>query len=113
MSLYAMACAAEKEINTYRHADIDKWAKAIDPVLEAASECTIGNDCVEDIQVSDTELSIRTSYSVRCCAQNNDMTLPIIILESADPILAATKYRLERELSNTRHEFKLAQDRLA
>ena len=102
MNLYDRTLAAESDVSTYRSANIDEWIAAIDPVLQAAGECAIGGDKVDDITVSAKTLAIRTSYSVRCCAQTNDMSLPISILEAENPIQAATRYRVGRELAEAK-----------
>ena len=102
MNLYDRTLAAESDVSTYRSANIDEWIAAIDPVLKAAGECAIGSDKVDDITVSAKKLTIRTSYSVRCCAQTNDMSLPISILEADNPIQAATRYRLGKELAEAK-----------
>ena len=109
MNLYDLTVAAEQDVSTYRSADIDEWRAAIDPVLKAAGECTVGNDKVDDITLSKNELRIRTSYSVRCCAQTNDMSLPISIVRSENPVQAATHYRVGKELSEAKSRLAAAQ----
>lgn len=109
MNLYDQTLAAESDVSTYRSANIDEWIAAIDPVLKAAGECAIGSDKVDGITVSAKTLTIRTSYSVRCCAQNNDMSLPISILTADNPIQAATRYRLGKELAEANTRLAAAQ----
>jgi hypothetical protein len=109
MNLYDQTLAAESEVSIYRSANISEWIEAIDPVLKAAGECSIGRDTVDDISVSETTLTIRTSYSVRCCPQNNDMSLPISVLKADNPIQAATHYRLGNELAEAKTSLSAAQ----
>lgn len=109
MSLHDLTVAAEQEFATYRDANIDEWRAAIDPVLKAAGECVIGNDKVDDIEVSAKEIRIRASYSVRCCAQTNDMRLPAFIVKSENPVQAATRYRIDKELSVAKSRLAAAQ----
>lgn len=109
MNLYDLTVAAEQDVSTYRSADIDEWRAAIDPVLKAAGECAVGNDKVDDITLTKTELRIRTSYSVRCCAQTNDMSLPISIIRAENPVQAATHYRVGKELLDAKSRLAAAQ----
>ena len=109
MNLYEQTLAVESAVSTYRSANIDAWIEAIDPVLTAAGECAIGNDQVDDITVSEQTLTIRTSYSVRCCAQTNDMSLPIFILKANNPIQAATRYQISNELAESKTRLAAAQ----
>jgi hypothetical protein len=102
MNLYELTLAAESEVSMYRNADIDKWIMEIDPVFRAAGVCTIGTDKVEDITVSATTLTVRTSYSVRCCSQTQHICLPIQILKEDKPIQAAMRYKLEKALSDAK-----------
>lgn len=113
MNLYDLTLAAESEVSTYRSADIDEWRAAIDPVLKAAGECVVGTDKVDDISVSAKTLTIRTSYSVRCCAQNNSMSIPVAILKAENPVQAATRYRLGNELVEAKNRMAAAQRALA
>jgi hypothetical protein len=78
-------------------------------VLKAAGECAIGHDTVDDITVSKAMLTIRKSYSVRCCAQTDDMSLPISILKAENPIQEATRYRLSKELVEAKTSLSAAQ----
>lgn len=109
MNLYDLTVAAEQDVSTYRSADIDEWRAAIDPVLKAAGECAVGNDKVDDITLAKNELRIRTSYSVRCCAQTNDMSLPLEIVKAENPVQAATRYRVGKELVEARNRLASAQ----
>jgi len=109
MNLYDLTVAAEQQVSTYCSANIDEWRDAIDPVLEAAGECTIGKDHVDDITVSEDEISIRTSYSVRCCEQSNDMSVPLSIVKAENPIQAANRYRVGNELEDARSRLAAAQ----
>jgi len=109
MNLYDLTLAAESEVSTYRSADIDEWRAAIDPVLKAAGECAVGSDKVDDISLSANTLTIRTSYSVRCCAQTNSMSIPVSILKAENPVQAATRFRLGNELAEAKNRMAAAQ----
>ena len=109
MSLLNLTFEAAKEVSTYRSPDLSAWRAAIDPVLIAAGLTTIGSDCVEDIEIGEDTLYIRTSYSVRCCAQTNDIRIPVFILETNNPVQAATLYRLGNELKDARSRLASAQ----
>ena len=113
MNLYDLTLAAESKVSTYRSANIDEWCAAIDPVLKADGECVVGGDKVDDISVSESTLTIRTSYSVRCCAQTNDMSIPVDILKAGNPVQAATRYRISRELAEAKSRLAATQRDLA
>lgn len=108
-TLYQRTLDAALNVRTYKNADIDDWIAEIDPILKAAGECVIGRDKVESILVSDKDVSIETSYSVRCCDQSNEMSIPLHILNSDDPAKAANKFRIESELKNVMHQKSCAQ----
>ena len=62
MNLYELTIEAESNVSRYRHADIDEWCKAIDPVLKAAGKCNIDKDTVTDITIATDFVYIRTEY---------------------------------------------------
>jgi hypothetical protein len=70
-------------------------------------ECTIGNDKIEQLYLSNDSLEIRTSYSVRCCAQENDMSIPLSVLEADNPIKKARETFLTKELAEAEYQVKL------
>lgn len=109
MNLYDLTVAAEQDVSTYRSADIEEWRAAIDPVLKAAGEHVVGKDSVDDIALTDTELRIIASYSVRCCDQTRYMRLPIYIVMAENPVRAATHYRVGKELSEAKSRLAAAQ----
>lgn len=109
MNLYDLTLDAEAKVATYRSVNIDEWIEAIDPILKAAGQCTIDRDKVDDITMSSSSLKIQTSYSVRCCAQTNDISIPMSILTADDPIRAATLYRLYNELTEAKQRMSAAQ----
>lgn len=111
-TLYDRTLEASAEVSRLKHPDIDDWIKEIDLVLSAAGECLIGSDKVEMILIYDNHVSIETSYSVRCCAQSNEMSIPTSVLTADDPIKAANKFRLDRELNSIPLEKQSAQKKL-
>ena len=113
MNLYDLTLDAEAKVATYRSVNIDEWIEAIDPILKAAGQCTIDRDKVDDITMSSSSLKIQTSYSVRCCAQTNDISIPMSILTADDPIRAATLYRLYNELTEAKQRMSAAQYELS
>lgn len=102
MTLYEMTVAAESALAIYKHPNLDDWIAAIDPVLKAAGEFTIGRDTVADISISNQTLTIETHYSVRGCAQANSICIPLSVIQAENPLQAATGYRLNCELTEAR-----------
>ncbi len=116
MNLLEMTHEAINQVGTYLNPDLDNWKNEIDNILSALGENTIGGDKVENIGFyfwSNQEyLEIKTSYSVRCCEQSNEMHIPIYILESENPIKEARRYFLSKELEEAKHKVNLAQKEL-
>jgi hypothetical protein len=104
MNLYELTCDASQKLNTYKHPDLDEWIEAIDPILNALGECMINNDQVYAIDVEKTYVNIITHYSVRCCSQSNDMTIPIEVLNAEDPIKKAKQIKASKNLEETEYE---------
>ena len=109
MSLYALTAQAECDFFVLRRPNVDEWIAAIDPVLLSAGECCIGNDRIDDITLGENELRITTSYSVRGCVQTNDLRLPVYILKADEPVRAAYRYRINKELGEAKRELATSQ----
>lgn len=108
-SLYDLTVEAQDAIETYKSPDIREWIAAIDPVLEAMNSLTIGKDYVEYIRIGQKDLDITTSYTVRNCRNTNDISLPISILRSANPIREATMFRLTHAIAKNKEAIASAQ----
>ena len=102
MNLYELTLNAESQVEIYKNPDIDEWRVAIDPVLRAVGQPTVGQDTVESICLDRSELSITTSYSVRCCDQTNYIRLPLNILKAEDPVKAANLFRLKNAIETVK-----------
>lgn len=109
MDLYELTLSAEEAVTTYRHPDIRDWIEAIDPVLAATGEPGIGRDSVDSVNVSDGVLTITTSYSVMNCPDSSTCSLPVTILQAADPIQAAKRYKLEEAVVRAKSDLGDAQ----
>ncbi len=108
MNLYDLTVAASNAVDYYKSPDLDEWITQIDEVLYAAGESVIGNDRVEHIRLDPVDLCIHTSYSVRCCRQTNDLTIPVFILKSDDPLRAAYEHRLTKALARANYTLEAA-----
>lgn len=107
MNLLEMTQEAINQFDMYRYPDLDDWREHIDKVLSELGECTIGNDKIERLYLSNQSLEIRTSYSVRCCSQENDMSIPLEVLEADAPIKKARETFLTKELAEAEYQLKL------
>ena len=110
MNLVDLTLEAASAVTHLRKPNLDDWLKAIDPVLEAAGEPSIGRNTIEDIKVSDLTVEICTSYSVRGCDQSTNVRLPVAILIADNPIQAATRYKLSNALTEAKSRLKTAQN---
>lgn len=112
MNLYELTAQAQHDVNIYRSPDLSEWIAAIDPVLGAAGETVIGSDKVESIELHAHTLRIRTSYTVRCCAQTNDMEIPTSLLIAENPVKEATRYYLDKSLRESKAKLHAAEQEL-
>lgn len=112
MTLLEIIFDAERQVDTYKHPDLDILREAVDPVLTALGECTVGGDCVESIYVDDDHVHIMTSYSCRGCSNTNDMTIPMAIVEAENPVRAATELTLRKKLKRAVEELNYARAQL-
>ena len=110
MNLLEMTKHAESKFETYRNPDLSDWIAAIDPILEAVGECTIGRDTIDSIYLSKTGLNISTSYSVRCCAMNNRMFVPMEYLTVEDPIKLAKLRKLQSAIASAESGLEAAKN---
>ena len=104
MNLYELTLDAELQVDTYKNPEIDEWRAAIDPILQAAGQPIVGIDSVDFINLNTIELSITTSYSVRCCDQTNTIRIPLNILKAANPIKAANLFRLNKLIAKAKSD---------
>lgn len=103
---------AENAIDMYRHPNLDEFRAAVDPVLAALGQCTVDGDKVESISIGQDYVSITTSYSCRGCHNTNDSTIPMSIVEAADPVRAATERTLRKNLAKAVDELVAAKARI-
>jgi hypothetical protein len=103
---------AANQIDTYRHPDLQLFQAAVDPVLAALGESTIDSDSVESIYVGHKYVRITTSYYCRGCHNTSDSTIPMEIVEAADPVKAATEHVLRSKVAQADAELKIARDRI-
>lgn len=113
MNLYDQTLDAIAKFDELRHPPLDAWIKAIDPVLVAADQPPIGSDKVESISILNDELIISTSYSVMCCDQMSSMCLPLFIVQAVDPVQEATRFQLQKKLSDAKSRLAESQDNVA
>lgn len=110
MNLMEMTQDAIERIELYRAPNIDAWCDAIDPILKAAGELIIDDDAVIAIYFHYGFVHIETTYTSRGCDQYNSMRISIDILNSEDPIKAATLYRLEKEIKECENQYSYSRD---
>lgn len=113
MNLYDQTLDAIAKFDELRHPPLDAWIKSIDPVLVAADQPPIGSDKVESISILNDELIISTSYSVMCCDQMSSMCLPLSIVQASDPVQEATRFQLQKKLSDAKSRLAESQDNVA
>ncbi len=86
----------------------DEWVSEIDLILDAVGECTIRKDTIAKLELRTDSLKIIATYTCRGCYQENDITIPLFILQSENPLLTAKLYRLDKQLANAKNQLKIA-----
>lgn len=112
MTLLEETQQAVQKFQYYRYPNIDSWIEKIDEILLAIHKPRIGQDTLEEITLDDNYLTIHTSYSVRCCEQNNRMEIPLFILASKNPIKIAKNHYLENQMKEVQLEVEKAEKNL-
>lgn len=113
MNLYEMTRAAASEVAHVRNPNLDAWRAAIDEVLIAAGDCTVGKDKIESLTVSDSMLQITTSYVLRGCEMENDISIPIEVVMAENPVKAANLFRVDNLLRDAKTELETAVNRVS
>lgn len=109
-----MIADAIERIDTYKNPDTSAVEAVLDPILKAAGLQTIDNDRLVGLYINERagHLSITTEYSVRGCTSNNDMKLPLAVIDAADPLKAANGWRVDRRMRRAASEQTKAQKAL-
>lgn len=111
MNLIEMTEKSIRDFHVFREPDIGEWVAAIDTILEAAGESTIGEDSLESISLTEAGVHIVASFVSRGCSMSSEMYLPRRVLESEDPIKAANIYRLTNKIREVKNELSFARDK--
>lgn len=111
--LYKLIKDAAHDIGYYSHPDLTEFRSAIDPVLEALGESTIGADNVESIDFYPEFVKIESSYTCRGCGNTSDHTIPMVIVEAVDPVRAATEHTLRARLSESIQKLQHARNSIS
>lgn len=86
---------AMHKVDTYRSPNLDDFRAAINPVLAALNEGSIGEyDGVSSITETAKEVIINTEWMVRQCEQTSRLVIPAYIIDAVDPVKEATRYYL-------------------
>lgn len=112
--------SAASELDTYKHPDVSEVQRRLHNLLIAGGLGGIEHDRLDALTISGGVLRIRTSYSVRGCAQRGDFEIPTSVIDSADPIKAmkvlAKKRRLDKakvDVADAKRALASAEKRLA
>ena len=112
---------AAADIDQYRHPNVDEAKERLTELLNAAGVGGIGrDDRIHSISEEDGELRIETSFIIRGCESGDSYRIPSAIIDSDDPIKAATEWGLatrireaEDKLTEARQAFYRAEKKLA
>jgi hypothetical protein len=95
---------AERDINTFKHPNVDEAQLWLHNILVAAGLPGINLDSLDHLYIGDEDVCVTTSWSVRSCADSDTYRFPTFIIDAADPIKAARVWGLEAKLEDMRDQ---------
>lgn len=108
-----------EDIKTLKNPVISDWVEQIDLILTELGEPTIGRDKVVYVFFNQDRMLIRTEDNDGGCTRSNDMRIPLSVIESDNPQLAARDYKtaddiaiLENDISRAERQLQDKRDRL-
>ena len=117
MNLKELTLKAIDDIEVFRQPNISEWVQNIDPVLEASGQCNINYVHVASLYIGEDDgeptLYISTEYSVRGCMACNDMTIPMRIIMSDDPVAAATEHKRASDIHDLEYDIIVTEKALS
>ena len=119
MNLKELTLKAIHDVNRFRSPDVTEWVRQVDPVLRALGEAEVGSDRVvalytdtSDIHTGIPMVHITTEYEVRGGGSTNDADIPMYIIESADPVAAATEYKRVADIQALEYDIEVTEKAL-
>ena len=119
-SLRELALEASGALDLYRSPDIEEAQTRLGEVFRAAGKGNFHGVVITGIDFSGDWVSVSYEWSSRGCPMSDTDTIPARLLDEADPIKAATLWRLGRELAaaesgvqSAEAGLRLAHERLA
>lgn len=110
MNLKELTLKAINDIKVFRRPNINEWVQQIDPVLKAFGQCGVNSDSVTLLYIDEDDgeptLHISTEYSVRGCMDCNDMSIPVRIITSDDPVAAATEAKRQEDIHTLKYDIE-------
>jgi hypothetical protein len=80
---------AEYGVDTYKNPDLRGFREVINPICIALGLGSPGEDKITSIYQRYGFLHISTEYEVRCCVQTGNFDIPLDIIRSENPVVAA------------------------
>ena len=112
MNIRCIIDAAIEQIETCRTPDIDEAQALINSILQAANLGTTGKNRIERMRFRSGFLDVRSCYAGQRCDMSRDFHIPVAIIDADDPIKAASRWAVEKELKEARNDAKHAEERL-
>ena len=104
-SLYALTVDAAEMLELHGiNVDLKEWIAAINPVLAAAGQQLIGEGVVESVVISEKQVRIRYTYTVRffydeASVRNVELVLPEWVVMSENSVRAARIWYLQENIN--------------
>lgn len=95
---------AQHQLDTYKHPNIDEFTSKFSALFEAAGFGNLNYRSVDQITEHKDTFSVETSWSSRGCSQHGTITLPFSVIDAADPVKAATIWRIQQDLDKAMSE---------
>ena len=104
---------AEVEISTYKNPDTTSFKVAIQPVLAALGHPNFLKSArIDSLDIDEETVTIDITYSCLACVSTAQVSFPEAVLDSADPVTDATRYRILTALADQEEALRDAEKRM-
>ncbi len=100
-NLRALIEQAERDIEIHGHVRVPGLQERLNEVLVAAGLESTRQDPITEIQIHSDEVSLRRVWQAGSCEYHERHDFPEFIVDAPDPVVAATRWRLEGERAGT------------
>ena len=107
-----IVAATTENSKILKHHVISDWVEQIDPILKESGEPCIGQDTVSILFLSNDWLYISTDDNTGGYSSGNDIRIPLSVIESDNPTLAARDYKVGKEIAELQQDISRTEQHL-